>query len=97
MTILSFLNLCYLATEKPDLRPLQNKFDIFGETVVYINIWTSMIFQMAITTKSRNILGYVHIATTASVVAVGILNICVSIPRNIKYSFVRLMQHKKNY
>ena len=97
LTILSFLNLIYLVTERPSLSKKQVYFDIIGEIVVYTNIWMSMLFQMELKDNIRNIIGWINIFFTSLLIFIGVVNICYDIPRNIKFTVLKAFKaHKDN-
>ena len=86
MTFLSLLNAAYLMAEAPWLVRKQTNIDIIGEVVVYVNVWTSLLFEMSITPEARNILGWLQIVNTSLVMLIGITNLVIGIPGSIGHA-----------
>jgi len=86
MTLLSLLNTAYLVGEAPWIIRKQTNIDIIGEIVVYVNVWTSLLFEMSLTPEARNIIGWLQIVNTSLVILVGIANLVIDIPRNIGHA-----------
>ena len=86
MTFLSLLNAAYLMAEAPWLVRKQTNIDIIGEVVVYVNVWTSLLFEMSLTPEARNILGWLQIVNTSLVMLIGIANLVIGIPGSIGHA-----------
>ena len=43
---MSFLNLCYITSAKPYETSQSNKIEVFGEMVIYLCLWSTMLYIM---------------------------------------------------
>lgn len=93
LVIMSLLNLIYLVTVFPYLDSKINYTDIIGEIAVYINIWTSILYQMHMPTKVIVVnVGWMQITLTSIIIAIGVISTTLDIPRNIRFSYRKMLQ-----